>query len=797
MSFEPASWADKAREAIKAKSFPAAIMAAQRLSIWKPSDPTGYALHGNAYIRDGVPKKAIPAFKRTALLKNNQDLGSRHNLAMALDLADLTQEAATQYQSLMTLWPDTPGLAQKLIKVLFRLESFKLCLAEIGRLTEIDLEILYIRGACHSKMGNARRGITHLDIVIEKMPGLIQAQEAKAEGLIRLNRCDEAIEILNAARPHSANPAINHYALARAELKTKQFGRARTSLKTALIHSPDLFGAARQLAYFYRDRKEPKQAQKTFRRALILLPTSEILHKDYIECCHKLGDKLAAVRGGEEFLKGEPISSSMWNDVAIIMKECRNRPVAVRILRRALGVFKTEPVIAYNLGHTLNEESRGTEAIGFLKRALVFRPDYPRAWSAMSVCQLMDLRHEYAYQMVMRALAGDPNLASGWLNKAIVLRTEGRLQESIEACRHALELRPDDPIGLPNIAYTLLMAGEIEQGFRAYDYRWLRPDFPSARRPFKQPIWQGEALKNEGVLVYMEQGMGDELMFAWYLHLFTNKTNRIAVECDPRLADLFVRSFPEIEFIARREIPDPRTAAPDLHYKLPVGHIPKFYWYDLRRHINRVSGEATRPINRSAGHLVPNPDRQAHWREYLDTHGGERVKVGICWRSSVHSRDRDRQYLTPTQIASLFDERFAVYNLQYDHIEEETDPIAASCAETGALFATPPEIDLRNDLEDLTALCSEMDLVVTPLISTAFMAGAVGTPVWVFRSNEAGCTWHMMGTDFVPWFPSMRLFFRNPQNPWDETITRFKSNLNDVVLDSDHSQWRLGKYPTR
>lgn len=190
---------------------------------------------------------------------------------------------------------------------------------------------------------------------------------------------------------------------------------------------------------------------------------------------------------------------------------------------------------------------------------------------------------------------------------------------------------------------------------------------------------------------------------------------------------------------------------------------------------------ATRPIARTSGYLKVDPERLAHWRDYLDSFGSERLKVGICWRSSYHNRARDLQYLAPEEIGQCFDENFVVLNLQYDHKEEETDTLARVGRERGYEFVTPPNIDLKDDLDDLTALCEACDIVVTPLISTAFMAAAVGTPTWVFRAADSGRIWQQLGAPFVPWFPAMRLFFRYPTHPWSQTIERMRAALGEVT----------------
>ena len=437
----------------------------------------------------------------------------------------------------------------------------------------------------------------------------------------------------------------------------------------------------------------------------------------------------------------------------------------------------------------MNETTLAEEAELYARRALLLRPDYAKAWNALCVSHCMPYRHVDARIAVDRALLIDPTLPSAWLNVGVLERSACRFSESIAAMRQAIKLNASDFTAQTNLAYALLMAGEIEQGFRQYDRRWENPGFPSARRPFPQKIWEGQDVPHHSLLLYMEQGMGDEIMFAWYFPLVAQKVREVIVECDYRLISLFKRSFPDFSFIARKQPADPFTRQPKIRFKTPAGHVQKHFWFETRQHMNKMWPVAMQPIARTEGYLKADPDRRAHWRRYLESFGAGKLRVGICWRSSVHNRARDLQYLSPREIAECFDERFVLINLQYDHLREETDTFTEIGEERGFEFVTPPDIDLRDDLDDLTALCAECDIVVTPLISTAFMAGAVGTQTWVFRSSDCGRIWQQLGAPFVPWFPSMRMFFRYPTAPWSQTTDAMRQALG-AVADMDISAVR-------
>src|SRR3546814_8336932 len=70
--------------------------------------------------------------------------------------------------------------------------------------------------------------------------------------------------------------------------------------------------------------------------------------------------------------------------------------------------------------------------------------------------------------------------------------------------------------------------GEIGEGFRLAESRWALNDFPSSKRNFRQPIWLGpHRSPDSALLLYLEQGLGDELMLTWYLPLVRRDVRRL------------------------------------------------------------------------------------------------------------------------------------------------------------------------------------------------------------------------------------------------------------------------------
>ena len=141
-----------------------------------------------------------------------------------------------------------------------------------------------------------------------------------------------------------------------------------------------------------------------------------------------------------------------------------------------------------------------------------------------------------------------------------------------------------------------------------------------------------------------------------------------------------------------------------------------------------------------------------------EAEAGRVLNVGIAWRSLVTNVDRSPSYATAEDLGGLLlplsvppiartsarapngEERrlprpaFRFVRLQYDdcagEIDEVFDRFGVRVHDVGC--------DLRDDLDDSAHLMAALDVIVSPMISTADIAGATGAvPVLVFAPTLA------------------------------------------------------------
>ena len=87
----------------------------------------------------------------------------------------------------------------------------------------------------------------------------------------------------------------------------------------------------------------------------------------------------------------------------------------------------------------------------------------------------------------------------------------------------------------------------------------------------------------------------------------------------------------------------------------------------------------------------------------------------------------------------------------------------------------PEGIDLKNALDEVTALCGALDLVLGPTNATSNLAAASGAEAWFVHPYRG--IWTHLGHGRSPWYPSSRSFFRGDTTDWTPVMTEIADAL--------------------
>lgn len=408
-----------------------------------------------------------------------------------------------------------------------------------------------------------------------------------------------------------------------------------------------------------------------------------------------------------------------------------------------------------NLGNLLNRLGDAAGAEASLRRAIAVRPSFVEALNNLGTVQAAQENLVAAIATYREALALRPAFLPALVNMGAALADAGEPREAIAAYDRALAIEPGNASARWNRGLARLLLGDFTGGWQDYQARWNTADFRARRRAFPQAPWRGESLAGKSILLWAEQGIGDEMMFLGFAQELMAAGAKVALECDRRLVPLLARSLPEIETIARRDPPDPRTSSADFSFQAPTG--------DLLARLRPSRGS----VNPLGGYLRVDSMRTAELRKRFVSSGSRRL-IGLSWHSANPAAGK-RRSIPAGQLAPFLKlPDWGAVDLQYGNRSGDR---AALKQQTGRELLHDPTIDAMQDLDGWAAAIAAVDVVVSIDNSAVHLAAALGKPVLLLLPTAPDWRWFERG-EWAAWYPDVRLLRQTRRGDWQGPIAQ-------------------------
>ena len=401
------------------------------------------------------------------------------------------------------------------------------------------------------------------------------------------------------------------------------------------------------------------------------------------------------------------------------------------------------------------------------RRALALEPDSVTVWCNLGLCLRAAGELDAAESALRKARELAPDFPEALLNLAMVATDLGRSMEARELLQRCLGVKPGLAEAHTGLAHLLLQNGEFEQGWREYEWRFKCQD-AERQREYPLPRWDGRPIREQVLLIRAEQGLGDQLMFASCLPHAIARARLCLVECEPRLAGLFARSFPQAKVFPHYSKREPQWQrdgfAPD--YQIHLGNLPALFRLKL----------ADFPSHH--GYLRADPARVEFWRGRLAGLGAG-LKIGISWRGGAHSTRRTLRSLQLAEWLPVLRQKQAAFvSLQYGDCRGEIDALARTAGVT--VHHWQEAID---DYDQTAALADALDRVISVQTAAAHLTGTLGKPAWVLV--PAIPEWRYMAQgEIMPWYPSMMLLRQHQRGDWRPVIERIAAMLGAEIINA-------------
>lgn len=445
-------------------------------------------------------------------------------------------------------------------------------------------------------------------------------------------------------------------------------------------------------------------------------------------------------------------------------------------------------------------------ALNLLVEAIKLKPDFTEAWvvranvlHSLSGTQTPVVPSSFdALLCYDRAINVNPNAQDAWNNRGLAFADLGmwdsaeasfresdrllpaleprmglanmyctimRLKDAAAEYRRAIEASPDWHEAHFNLGVTLLGLGEWHEGFKEYAWRWGNTPYPP--RAFRNyPKWAGEDLTGKTILLYPEQGYGDEILalrFASELYARYDRCTVIVQARTPALSlarGLALSGRSQLFAVSMHD----ETKWP-AQFSCPLLDVPA------------VLGITWKNVPRPDRYLKAQDGNVNDWRSRIATLT-QGLNVGLCWSSGGHldtARAAQQAKSIPLHwLKGLALTGVNLISLQHDRREPIPDGL--------------PITDWMGDVHDLgdtAALIEALDLVISVDTSVAHLAGSLGKPVWNFVRFSG--YWPWLAPDVPPspehsiWYPSMTLFRQPRLADWHQPIEAAIAKLRGML----------------
>ncbi len=415
-------------------------------------------------------------------------------------------------------------------------------------------------------------------------------------------------------------------------------------------------------------------------------------------------------------------------------------------------------VLIANLG-------RPAEAVDAYAAVLAIVPEKGEVLNNLGLALRACGRSAEALETFERALATVEDKDTVTLNSAGVLDDLGRTDEAVTRMDDVLARRSDHVDIHYNKAITLLAAGRLREGWSEFDWRLKHPSAKVRHDMFPVKRWAGDDLRGKRVLVWTEQGLGDELMAASILPDLMAVARAVTIRCSPRMVPLLKRSFPAA---------DVGTFAEPLPRRI-----------DLQMSVAEL-GVRFRPTMESfparVGFLLPDVARRDALRATYQAGRPGTKLVGLSWGSGNPEIGALKSLRLADLAPMLTVPDVTFVNLQYgDH----TADLADIRTRLGVNILTDASVDPLQDMDAFAAQTAAMDLVVSVSNTTVHTAGALGIPTLVLLPEGRGRIWYWFrGQARSAWYPSVEFLRQSSAADWRPVITTAAERL---------AEWATGR----
>ena len=436
-----------------------------------------------------------------------------------------------------------------------------------------------------------------------------------------------------------------------------------------------------------------------------------------------------------------------------ILTEKQNYKFAYELSVKSHKMFPLKPEPLSNLVYSCINVGRLDDAYSYGVQLVKTFPKFGDGWIKFGIVnEVLCNNREVAGACYKKALALGEKFAANY-NLSINASQNRDYKKAIYYLKKVYDLSNDKGAMNFSMASNYFKQRKFKKGYSYYINKNTKFEKNNIIYTLKRK-WDGKTYKNETLLAFCDQGVGDCIMFLRYVPFLTKKFKKIKLLLRKPIQSLFARAlkdYPNVEIVLLSEkLPryDKSVILSDLPYYLKM-------WLD--------------DIPYSEGYLSADDNLVKKYKEITDT---DKYKIGICWEAGgVGLRD----LLYRTLRVNMFEPFFNVEGTQFYSFQVKPTikkkKNYKNLVDLGSGFG---------DFDDTAAALKNMDLLITVDTSVAHLAGALGVKTFMLLPYVTDWRW-FDNDKKTEWYDSVEIFKQKSQTDWESVFEKVTGEIKKLV----------------
>lgn len=546
------------------------------------------------------------------------------------------------------------------------------------------------------------------------------------------------------------------------ELQLGNIEKGVSYLKKSIQVDPKQPNAISNLANGLLEIEKFEEAIQYYNLALNLDPNFVEAYYNKARALKFLKKYEEAILNYEQAIKLNPQYSQAIVNLGFLYNELKDYQKALEQYNLALNIIPYSAETLYNRGIVYENLNEYEKALDDYSNAIKINPNFVDAYNNKSGVFRLLQRYEEAIETINQSIKIDSSNSISINKKGLFLFEKKDFEGALNNFNRAIELSPNYSDALFNKALLKLSQDNYAEGWKFYQSRW-----EAKKRSYLQtskPELLDFDIAQKNILIWREQGIGDEILFSSMLQDAFKALNNYIVSVDPRLISLYQRSFKNfsnVTFVSSENLPNETLY--DFH--LPIGNLGKFFR-------NSPADFKKQPLN----YLICNGEKSMSLKNAFKN--SKKFICGIAWKSKNEEIGSEKSLSLKQLVPILSITDIDFIDLQYGDTKEEKKSLDD---EYGIEIKTIDEIEKFNDIDGLSSLIDSCDFVITTSNITAHLSGALGKKTYLFVPYNVGKIWYWHESRNISlWYPSVNIYRQESNKSWNFPIVKV---ISDIKVD--------------